>query len=108
MHLRHALEVTNDFHSRHSPLKILPNFPNFQLSPKNDRVLEALMEIEKIPISSLHVMTILIITVLVLGVLLVLRCFWLQDDEPSSDKREKRCFAKLTNRVSKVRVIRKK
>lgn len=86
LHLRHALE----------------------LSPHHDKILQALEEIEKIPISSLHIYTVLIILLLVLGVLVVMR--WLNQDDgnDSEPKREKiRCF-KFRGAMSKVRVIRRK
>lgn len=85
LHLRHALE----------------------LSPHHDKILQALEEIEKIPISTLHFYTILIILLLVLGVLIVMR--WLnQDDGSEEPKRERsRCF-KFRGTMSKVRVIRRK
>lgn len=87
LHLRHALE----------------------LSPQHDKILQALEEIEKIPISSsLNFYTILIILLLVLLVLIFLR--YLNQDEGSDTepKREKiRCF-KFRGAMSKVRVIRKK
>jgi len=78
-----------------------------ELSPNHDKVLQALDEIEKIPISTLHFYTILIILLLVLGVLVVMR--WLnQDDGGDEPKREKiRCF-KFRGTMSKVRVIRRK
>ncbi|CRK92179.1 CLUMA_CG005714, isoform A [Clunio marinus] len=72
LHFRHALE----------------------LSPQHDKILQALEEIEKIPISSLHFYTILIISLLVLGVLIVMR--YLNQEEgggESEPKRDKiRCF----------------
>lgn len=86
LHLRHALE----------------------LSPNHDKILQALEEIEKTPISSLHFYTILVILLLVLGVLVVMRYLNQDDGNDSEPKREKiRCF-KFRGAMSKVRVIRRK
>ena len=86
LHLRHALE----------------------LSPHHDKILSALDEIEKIPMSTLHFYTILIILLLVICVLIVMR--YLNQDENAGNETEakpKRCF-KIRGAMSKVRVIRRK
>lgn len=83
LHLRHALE----------------------LSPQHDKILQALEDMEKIPISTLHFYTVLIIGLLVLGVLIVMRYLNQDHDGAEDAKREKiRCFKS----VSRVRVIRRK
>jgi hypothetical protein len=88
LHLRHALE----------------------LSPQHDKIIQALEEIEKIPISQLHFYTVLIIFMLVICVLIVMR-YLNQDDTAGSDSEVKpqkiRCF-KIRGAMSKVRVIRRK
>lgn len=86
LHLRHALE----------------------LSPQHDKILAALEEIERIPISSLHFYTILVILLLVICVLIVIR--YLNQDENAGSEAEakpRRCF-KIRGAMSKVRVIRRK
>ena len=88
LHLRHALE----------------------LSPHHDKILQALEDIEKLPISSLHFYTILIILLLVICVLIVMR-YLNQDEFPGNDTdikpQKARCF-KIRGAMSKVRVIRRK